>query len=529
VHHRTCLLLFTAVFLTLTEGGVGRPLEATRLCSDFKGADAGEKIAACVAALPATGGTADARGIEGDQTISVDPFAGVTKSGRLLLGAGSYVLKTPVHVPSNWTIEGVNGYATVLRASVELPTVLSGINSTGVTIADLQINGGGMAEIGITLNNSAIGASTQNRIYRARVYDTISIGISMDNNGDSTLEDVVTVISSGTSIHWDDRGGNLNMTRVTATEPKENVRLAFQTAVLEDCTVRAINITFNSEQLRSIGGYYYASQDGAAFTISSGQWLRQADFIGTRFEITDDRIQGNAAIDGRFVTGLFLTNPKFGNAGNAVNRRVFGANFGSASAQPAKLWIMGGTVATDVSHSPVFNPSGVLVDIENFVVAPGAITTRKTFGPVSNDGSATVLMSADVPGASATIIRGAASQTADLERWEDQAGNIVARITANGGIQAGTTGAVLSKMLTATVAKPQIRLPDGTAHTTMVSVAGAAAGDVALCSHDQLPAGTSVIVSAYATADAVTCSFLNKTGSELLVPSGTIRAVILKY
>lgn len=59
-------------------------------CTNFPGANAGAQIAACVAALPSTGGTADARGFKGAQTWSA-PVA-ISRNTNLLLGAATYTV-----------------------------------------------------------------------------------------------------------------------------------------------------------------------------------------------------------------------------------------------------------------------------------------------------------------------------------------------------------------------------------------------------------------------------------------------------
>ena len=65
-------------------------LNNIRYANQFAGADAGAKITACIADLPSTGGTCDARGLEGAQsaasTITID------KSVTLLLGAGTLTM-----------------------------------------------------------------------------------------------------------------------------------------------------------------------------------------------------------------------------------------------------------------------------------------------------------------------------------------------------------------------------------------------------------------------------------------------------
>jgi hypothetical protein len=77
-------------------------------CDAFQGADAGAKLAACFAALSVSGGTADARELSWEQSITNDVFAGVTKPGRLLLGETTYTLSGAgcFNVPTGWTVEG---------------------------------------------------------------------------------------------------------------------------------------------------------------------------------------------------------------------------------------------------------------------------------------------------------------------------------------------------------------------------------------------------------------------------------------
>jgi hypothetical protein len=529
---RVTTLLISISLITATTTLDARVTDGVRLCADFTGVDAGAKLAACIADLPAVGGIADARGLDGFQTISTDPFSGVSKPGRLLLGAGTYTVSAPITIPSNWLIQGANDYATVFKAMGDLPEVLKGRNSTGVTVTDLKIDGNGTAGVGLNLDHDVVGTSTQNRVYRTRVFNTTRIAISMNNNGDSTLEDVAIVIKSGSSITWDDRGGNINMTRVLATEPNENVRLAFQTAVLDDCDLRAIHITFNSEQFRSLGGYYYAAANGATFDVEVGQWLRQADFIGTRFEITDDRVTGGAAINGKFVTGVFLSDAKFGNAQNETGRTVFGSNFGSENLfAPAFVWLFGGTVDTAVTNAPRFNPpSSVFVQAENFISAPNVTPSNyRSFGSAGNDGTSTVLITSNGTNKFPLVVRGVSGQAADLQQWQDSNGHILAKIASNGGIQVGSNGAVLAKTLTGESSTDAVSLTDGGAHGYTVVIPGAGGADVSLCSHDELPAGVAVIVSAHAAKDSVTCTVLNRTGGDLRIPAGVVHVVVMKY
>jgi hypothetical protein len=92
------------------------------------GADAGAQIIAAIAALPSTtGGTVDARRLEGG-TISTNPFAGITKSVRLLLGSGTYTTTTltmPV-TPYVVNIIGVGMQSTILQANAANIPIIKG-------------------------------------------------------------------------------------------------------------------------------------------------------------------------------------------------------------------------------------------------------------------------------------------------------------------------------------------------------------------------------------------------------------------
>lgn len=76
------------------------------------GSDAAAKINACIKALPSVGGTCDARGLTGNQTLGSDVFAGITAtSGTLLFGPGTFTVNTTQNVPPSWRISGAIGGA----------------------------------------------------------------------------------------------------------------------------------------------------------------------------------------------------------------------------------------------------------------------------------------------------------------------------------------------------------------------------------------------------------------------------------
>lgn len=119
--------------------------EEVQDAADYPGANAGAKIANAIAALPATGGTVDARGLEGSQTIATDIFTGVTKGVSLLLGGGTFNFSASTTIPNNISILSYQG--AVLAPAVATTLTLNG----SVFATDNAIIGGaGTVTIGAT-------------------------------------------------------------------------------------------------------------------------------------------------------------------------------------------------------------------------------------------------------------------------------------------------------------------------------------------------------------------------------------------
>jgi parallel beta-helix repeat protein len=131
-----------------------------RYANAFSGADAGARIAACIADLPPTGGTCDARELEGAQSITSDVFSGVTKPGTLLLGAATYTVTAQQNVPSNWKIigagKGVTKFVTG-TAGVEVFRLNDSLNAelSGFTLTGSGSTAGTSAELGIFVGGTS--------------------------------------------------------------------------------------------------------------------------------------------------------------------------------------------------------------------------------------------------------------------------------------------------------------------------------------------------------------------------------------
>lgn len=91
---------------------------------EFPGADAGEQIASCIFDLPGTGGICDARGFQGNQVISADPFVGLTKDIHLILGTARFLITADVVFPERLVLEMSKG--SILAPSGGATVTISG-------------------------------------------------------------------------------------------------------------------------------------------------------------------------------------------------------------------------------------------------------------------------------------------------------------------------------------------------------------------------------------------------------------------
>ena len=94
-----------------------RKVGNVRQCHKFPGADAGAKIAACIADLPATGGTADACGFEGPQTISSTITVNKRTTLRVCAAQFTATVTPAFSVTADLFVEGANRMASTFKAA----------------------------------------------------------------------------------------------------------------------------------------------------------------------------------------------------------------------------------------------------------------------------------------------------------------------------------------------------------------------------------------------------------------------------
>ncbi len=197
----------------------GARFHNVRYCDSFGGADAGAKIAACIADLPAAGGTADARGLEGAQTIAADIFSSVTKPVHLSLGAATYTLSASTTIPANITIQFsrggsfsiATGTTTVIRGPLQAPVAhVFTLNGSGTVsflngrVREFHPEWWGAAGDGKVLNDGSISASSSTLTSASAAFTSSDVGkpISVEGAGASgiALNTTIATFVSTTSV-----------------------------------------------------------------------------------------------------------------------------------------------------------------------------------------------------------------------------------------------------------------------------------------------------------------------------------------
>lgn len=173
---------------------VSPDINKIRYCNASTGATAGAKIAACIADLPSTGGVADARGIEGNQTISQNIWDGVSKPVTLLLGAANFTVTVTQSIDCDSCQiiglghNGVSTTAGTVFTSSGL-TKTFGIASLNL-MSDLTITGDSTASAtGLFLGDTEIWSGTIERVDVINFTGSNSIGMRLGDVVDSTIID----------------------------------------------------------------------------------------------------------------------------------------------------------------------------------------------------------------------------------------------------------------------------------------------------------------------------------------------------
>ena len=184
-------------------------INSVRKCDQFTGSTAGAKMVACIANLPSTGGTADARGLTGTQTWATNPFNAVTKPVDFWCSGSTITLTTNVTVPANVTLHFGTGCTFAGASTLTISGKIDNPQNAQIFSPTLPINlAGGNAPYpewfggkpdGSTNNSTALQAAIDSFTGNANPYGT---GVGPTGGGWSTIKfsPGVYVLTSGVTI-----------------------------------------------------------------------------------------------------------------------------------------------------------------------------------------------------------------------------------------------------------------------------------------------------------------------------------------
>ncbi len=165
----SCATALTVVCIPLlgqaTRPALDRGTGTMRLCDRFPGETPDLKLAACIADLPADGGTADATGLQGTQNFASNPFSGVSKPVRLLVG--NVTISTNVAWSLTTARQEIQGIPdrSVLKYTGDATTSVIVLDGSGCLkngcqfgVFGLRVDANGRAAYGILLD-AAVGSS----------------------------------------------------------------------------------------------------------------------------------------------------------------------------------------------------------------------------------------------------------------------------------------------------------------------------------------------------------------------------------
>jgi len=136
-------------------------------------------------------------------------------------------------------------------------------------------------------------------------------------------------------------------------------------------------------------------------------------------------------------------------------------------------------------------------------------------------------INAGAAGTIGQIIRGAASQTANLQDWQNSAGTVLAKVDSAGGVTIGS-GTLITKVLSATATLDFPSTIAGAVADLTIALTGAALGDtVSLGVPNGAMTATADFFGWVSAADTVTVRYSPKATED--PASGTFRVTIIKF
>lgn len=250
-------LLLLGLQLSMNSSEVQKPaLPNIRIAAYFTGADAGAKIAAAIADLPSTGGTVDARGLEGAQAFSTDICTGIgAKPVLILLGAATITVSaTQTCNTEKISILGLGPSQTVLNCTVNgdclrIRTSAFNTNKAGSFGGFQMVGNSGANAVAIHIGD-IIGTRLQD-LWITDFTGASSAGIWFDNVTnwtEQTLVENVRIQNATKSLRFTVNGGTSSFQYTTFSRVSLEIQNA-QTAISGEnnsaLTGSVLDITIN--------------------------------------------------------------------------------------------------------------------------------------------------------------------------------------------------------------------------------------------------------------------------------------------
>ncbi|MBI2820386.1 MAG: hypothetical protein HYX73_10435 [Acidobacteria bacterium] len=387
-----------------------KDLNAVRFADQFAGANAGAKIAAAITDLPSTGGTVDARGLEGAQAFS--STLTISKPVVLLLGA------------------------TTVTFSGSAPCI--NITSSNVTIRGIR----DATTIQNNTNGDCIRANTLNQTSGLVLEDlNITDGVGAGRTS-----------GSGVLVDGTTGAARFAIRRVHVADHQFGFTLAnFLLSVLEQCRA-----TSNE----SHGFNYSASAGGSTTLVSTANYSSSNAGYGYYYAGSMNSLASDAdAAESNTLGGVFLDNQNNGIYGSTFNNLALELNaaFGFKALNATNITLISPTVVSTTGspgHGILFDSvrqGQIIGGISNSNAAYGVkisntVTTSNTItitglragsnasGRISADGTASYIEtnSEETDGDLLSLV--ATNHTPYLQRWKNAtAGVEFGWLITNGG------------------------------------------------------------------------------------------------
>jgi hypothetical protein len=409
-----------------------------------------------------------------DDTAGVQAWvAACVSQGRSgFAPAGTYMVTpdTVVATLSGITLTGANDRKTIFKARSAGTRLLDFRQSGLANLANFAVDGNSLAQVGIDLGNTTVGASTGNYLFRVRPLNHLDKGIDLTNNGDTVADTIHggPWPDTATGIYWPNQGGN-NLLRdpklfPTSANPgpgRAAVEASFQNMDVVGGALMGLRVLDNSssQTLRVAGTQFYGIKDGGNIIGPlAGAGLYALEIGGATKLATATATQ--CYFDGAFQFIIAATAATFNSGATNGTPNAFGASF-SANNGTTKLRIaINGCVLRNESGAAqaTWNEpaSNVEVDYRTFFGA----STRNYTGVVraGNGTSGTGL----VVGGGATLKTMLSSPLTPSAWATDQAvtsGTYISTTTTMSGV---TTGNGL-------IVEPGVALPAGVRVTANIS------------------------------------------------------------